>query len=300
MSNWEGKDWNIDIPEIYQIELSSACNLHCKRCIREDKRVKRSEGFFNVDLLSKMISRGDFEESYFVELQMYGEPLLNPKLGEFIDLLHSINMKVGLSTNGTLMYKCFATLLKLDYLTISLDSAWVKTYEDLRGKGNFDLVVGSTNELLNLIKVNNLSKPKIDIQAINFVNGKDELPELIEMWKGENVVCRSIYDCFALYQDRKPIRQPIDSGLCLNPWMSVSVQWDGDVVPCNFGAGKGIVYGNLNDKSLEDIWRDSVVRKLLQYDMRMNLAINREPCKYCYFRSPVLFHQKMLMQELKK
>ena len=290
--SWEAKSFQVEIPEIYQLELTNACNLKCSMCIREDERVKRPIGFMDIELVKRMVDRGDFEGSYFVELQMYGEVLLNPELGEFIELLHTVGIKVGLSTNGTMVKERLNELCTLDYLTISVDTTDKKEYEEQRGY-KFDDLVNNINLIYNCNK-----RPKIDLQVINFWDGKDNLPGLIETFKGYDVTCRSVPDCFAAYQDRNyPSEQRYN--LCLNPWLSVSVHWDGDVVPCCFSAGKHIVYGNLYRDSLKDIWNNSNERLKLTDDMRRNYNIDREPCLYCYMRSPVLFHQRMLMQNIR-
>jgi len=245
----------------------------------------------SVELLDKMIVEDDFLGSYFVELQMYGEPLLAPNLEYFIRRLQEIKMKVGMSTNGTLMN--LSALCKLDYLTISIDSANKETYEKLR-KTSFDNLVSNIDLLLLQPK-----RPKIDLQVINF--DKDELPELVNLahdkhW--DDVICRSVPDCFAAYQNRPWDKNRL-SEQCINPLLSVSIQWDGDVCPCCFSAGKSIVYGSLNNKTLKEIWAGNM-HKQFANSMRYTSNKNIMPCMLCYQRSPALFHQKMLMQEMKK
>jgi len=291
IKEWSADSFQLDLPEIYQIEAASGCNLNCKTCIRSNVRVKRPVGFIDTDLVRKMVDRGDFNNSYFVELQMYGEPLLHPKLYDLIQIVKSSSCKVGLSTNGVLLSKRLKEISSLDYLTISIDSANADTYQEMRGY-KLDDIVRDVSLVLSQQKV-----PKVDLQVINFWGKEDELPALIRLSedKGWNVICRAVPDCFAAYQGR-PYPEYRISGLCVNPWMSVSVHWDGDVVPCCFSAGKHVVYGNLNQENLCQIWNNSVERRKLM--TRMKTSQDLMPCSKCYMRSPALFHLRMLKEAI--
>ena len=293
MAQWSANTFSIEVPEIYQIETTNRCNLSCLACIRLDPRVARPIGFLEPELVKTMVNRGDFAGSYFVELQMYGEPLCASNLQEIVCLVKSTGCRVGMSTNGTLLHKNLPVVSELDYLTISVDSADPTVYEDLRGypltelTANIELVLGLS------------PRPVVDLQVINFWDSEDELPALVALAKNRkwNVTCRAVPDCFLGYRsDNWPKAKAKE--LCLNPFLSVSIQWDGDVVACCFSAGKDMVYGNLHDRSLKEIWNSPVRHDLIE-KMRLEYNIDGMPCMLCYQRSPVLFHQKMLMENIK-
>jgi len=258
--------------------------------------VKRSVGFVSFDLIESMVRRGDFEGSYFIELQMYGEALLHPGFGKIVSYLKSSSgVKLGMSTNGTLIYKNLDSISELDFLTISVDSANKGRYESLRLGSSFDKLIHGIEELLNRDP-----RPVIDLQVIEFYGKDKELSTLTELSQRRqwDVTCRSVPDCFAAYQDRPYPKRNLQE-LCLNPWLSVSIHWDGDVVPCCFSAGKYIVYGNLSKMSMADIWDKNPVRDALRDRMRSNYNISNMPCSKCYMRSPALLHLKMLMQNIR-
>ena len=289
--SWSANQFQINIPEVYQLELTNQCNLHCPHCIRA--LANRPTGYLDISLLQKMVSRGDFAGSFFVEFQMYGEPLMHPHFDKIVDYMkENTNVKLGLSTNGALIPKWTNAISKLDYLTISVDSADKATYESMRGC-SYDELLSNTEMVL---KQN--PRPVVDLQVINFFDGRNNLPDLVKLAKQHNwdVICRAVYDCFAAYYGRA---HPDRFGdLCLNPWLSVSVHWDGDVVPCCFSSGKEVVYGNLNDASLRTIWNESQQRRQLMY--RQRHGQNLIPCSKCYMRSPALLHLRMLMNNLKE
>lgn len=293
--SWTVNSFQADVPEIYQLEITNSCNLSCPACIREDPRVKRPIGYMKPELVQIMLDRGDFDGSYFVELQQYGEPLLHPQFNEIVSLLSGQNFKIGMSTNGILIQEHLSAISNLDYLTISLDSAFKDKYENLRPGSSYDKLVASIDKIAK-----NGPKPKIDLQTIRFgeESGLNELARLVDWFGWQSVTCREVPDCFAVYQGR-PYPEEQRLQLCLNPWLSVSVQWDGDVVACCFSAGKHIVYGNLYETDLKTIWQTSDTRKALMFNMRLNGNIGNMPCQMCYLRSPVLFHQRMLMENIR-
>jgi len=233
---------------------------------------------------------------------MMGEPFLNPYLPEIIEPLHEVGVKVGMSTNGLLIKGNMYSIAYLDYLTISIDSADRLKYEEKRQGTSYISVVENINLLIKTKRAQGLKLPKIDLQVIN-MPGEDNLPGLNELvrkmgWEGK-VVTRSVPDCFGAYQGRKYPKKQLKE-LCLNPWMSVSVHWNGDVVSCCFAAGDHNIYGNLYERDLKTIWKTSKVRKELQENMLKNYNVNNMPCQLCYMRSPVLLHQKMLANWIKE
>jgi MoaA/NifB/PqqE/SkfB family radical SAM enzyme len=132
------------LPSIYAIEVTAACDLACPMCLRSQS-VNKAPRLLQLELLKKMHDRGDFEGSYYIELQMSGEPTIHPKLAEIIDFLqYRVGVMVGLSTHGLNMkrarpkiesvpYITMAdTLLDLDTLTISVDSIDPETYHKMR------------------------------------------------------------------------------------------------------------------------------------------------------------------------
>src|SRR5205814_10486397 len=93
-----GQDFK-SLPEIYQIESVSAFNFQCPMCERTT-HMGRQPGLLDVKLLELMHERGDFGGSYYVELQMAGEPTLHPDLYNIIMFLkYKVGVMVGLSTH---------------------------------------------------------------------------------------------------------------------------------------------------------------------------------------------------------
>ena len=274
--------FNPIIPEIYQIEATNACNFTCDFCPRSV--VNRPP--VNLDLnLAKTISERDLAGSYFVEFQLSGEPLLHPDLGTIISYFKG-KVLTGLSTNGALIHKHIPAIRTLDYLTISIDS--FDSYEDLRKGGNLHQLWDNINMLMKVRP----SSLVVDLQIVELETHnptwKKDLEELTKVvsdkgWEND-VNIRTVKDCFT-------DKRTDCTELCINPWASVTVHSDGDVVPCCFAFDKKIVYGNLNEKSLEEIWKTSEVLEDLRHQHIVKFY--NDMCKSCHMRSPYFLHQKI-------
>tara|TARA_Y100000034_G_scaffold131395_1_gene192026 strand:- start:692 stop:1573 length:882 start_codon:yes stop_codon:yes gene_type:complete len=281
--------FNPEIPEIYQIETTNRCNLKCPGCFRE--YMNREEGDLNIDLLEKMIKRGDFDNTAFTEFQFVGEPLLYSYLDKAIDMLKSEDILVGMSTNGLLIHKHIDTLKKLDFLTVSVDSLKEIEYQKIR-TGKLSILLNNLNLLFEEVK-----DTKIDLQVVDYGFNKKQfgvLKDFVDV-KGWDAVVRRVDDCEIVL--RKPeLSRYIKKEMCLNPFLSVSVLWNGDVVSCCFcsdneGIYENNVYGNLYKNTLKEIWKGKKVRQMRE---RQQAGVFTELCKRCYMKSPTLLHQQII------
>jgi len=288
--------FNVSVPEIYQIEVTNACNYSCDFCPRDTERMRRANTFIDVELVKLIVER-DFEGSYFTEFQLSGEPLLHKQLYEIVSLLKG-KVLTGLSTNGsaTNNSRNLEALMLIDYVTISIDS--VTDYANVRKGGNWDKVLFNLRLLIHEIERRG-SGPAVDLQLIEFPGYEKERDLLLEIVNTYNmqdfVTIRTIPDCFqSLTRQHKP---SASKEICLNPWLSVTIQADGDVVPCCFAFGKEVVYGNLYNQSLKEIWATSPVLQQLRNDMLTGTY--NKLCGDCHMRSPTLLHWDLYTNTVK-
>lgn len=300
MGNFPGP-FTVKLPEIYQIEASSACDHACTMCPRQYYHREDKRKNFDIDLLKTMIKRGDLEGSYFIELQMSGEPLLNPRLVDMIDLLKREGILVGLSTHGDLFPDLLDTCKDLDYITISVDS--ITKRSEIRKGSLFDNPEAYLDNLFHSAYYFSQRKIPIDFQFIE-LKGWEKEKTILEnflncVMKNEfkNVNIRSVPDCCILHRSGNRLKKEEDKGVCLNPWMSVSVQSNGNVSSCCFGWGDENVYGNLNEQSLEEIWNGEKVKKLRGQHSRGFIHLP-DLCMRCYQRSPVLLHWEIFLNSV--
>jgi len=275
------------LPEIYQVEVTNDCMFNCEFCVR--KQMPRPITYMEKNL-AQLIAENYLGGSYFVEFQMAGEPLLHPDLGEIISYFKG-KVLTGLSTNGYLIHKQLPALMQLDYLTISIDS--LTDYNKVRKGGDFYKLIDNLNLFFKL--KGNKERPYVDLQIIEFPGWENELKTLTHLCKQNewDASVRTVVDCFLTYDGYHYQEQ--NNEVCLNPFMSVSIQADGDVTACCFSFGKDIVLGNIAVESLEQIWEGREAAKL-RFEHRSGQ--HRPICQKCYMRSPVMLHWKIYQENI--
>ena len=298
--------FSVKLPEVYQIEASANCDHACKACPRQYYNREDKRKNFEIELLKTMIKRGDLEGSYFIELQMSGEPLLNPELPTMIDLLKDEGMIVGLSTHGDLFPELLSACQDLDYITISVDS--ITRRSEIRKGSIYENSDAYLEKLLQSSIYFARRDISVDLQFIELKGWEKEKKILEDFlkcswslnWFG-NVNIRSVPDCCILHRsgDRLKSSESNKIGICLNPFASVSIQSNGNVVPCCFEWGDSLILGSLYEKSLQEIWEGKEVKRLRE-DHQRGFAYLPDLCQHCYMRSPYLLHWNIFLSSLKK
>jgi len=288
--------FEVDYPEVYQLEVCSACQLNCKMCPRTKYKRRIERNFLPLDLLDKLLTEDTFRGSYFLELQMAGEPLLHPHLLEIVRRIKSAypNLLLGLSTNGMLIKRQLEALKLLDYITVSVDS--MDQYEDIRVGGDVHVLREGIGLLLDNL---DFERTALDLQIVELGDWRNQLEKGRSIYTNTPVNVRTVPDCFrTVFEDANSY--PVKREPCVNPWWSVSIQANGNVVPCCFSFGDDIFYGNVERNSLESIWKDSSCIKDLRFAHATNPTILPELCKKCYMRSPAFLHWNIYCKSLKK
>ena len=88
------------------LEITNVCNLNCSFC----PKTKRPPRFVSVEEFSHLLCQVEPFTDY-VYLHLMGEPLLHPQLGELLSQCANHQLKVSLTTNGTLLAKQQVLLL---------------------------------------------------------------------------------------------------------------------------------------------------------------------------------------------
>lgn len=304
-SNKLEESWIPKLPSIYQIEVMSRCNLKCQFCmtgLHYGLPFLGSLDSIDPALFNTIVER-DLGGSSFIELQFRGEPTLNKNLNNYVLALRD-KVLVGFSTHGGLLYTEHALQAALNshYITISLDAANKERYESLRVGNKFDQLLTNI-DLLIKAKQDHFF-PIIDLQLIEFEGFEKEVVELERLiqqrgWSiaGDTLRIRTVKDTQAAWINQQQSGK-IYNELCTNPWYSVSIKTNGDVVPCCmvFEDVKELVYGNLTKNSLEEIWNSGKVQKF-----RFKHRLNQLPqyCQLCYARSPHNLHQNLMTEIFK-
>lgn len=312
--------FNVSIPEIYQIEATSACNYECGMCYRFFGDRQNENSYFPIDLAKKMVDRGDLEGSYFVEFQLSGEPLLHPRLGRLIDVIKQTGVMTGLSTNGSLLHpksgkiaaRNLEAVCKLDLMTVSVDGVDEEVYELYRPvvgskktgtQGpSFSFTSAELFEVIDLVLAQPVH-PDLDLQIIELPGWEVQMEKLkaLAVRRGwiDKVNLRTTPDSFILMRGEHALDEDRPVELCLNPWTSVTVLSSGKVVSCCYDFHRENDYGDLKEQSLAEIWQGKAVKQMQTQQAEAVITNTKSLlpslCQRCYMQSPTNIHRKFFM-----
>ena len=101
------------------VEITNKCNLACSFCSKDNREKKE----MSVDDFKTVLDKvSDYTESIYLHVK--GEPLLHSKLEDILNICENHNVKVCITTNGTLLKSKKNVLIKhnIKQINISLHS----------------------------------------------------------------------------------------------------------------------------------------------------------------------------------
>jgi radical SAM protein with 4Fe4S-binding SPASM domain len=210
-----------------------------------------------------------------VFLHHFGESLLHPKLGEFIGYAKERGIQSYLSANPVLLTEPRIHVLVdsgLHELVLSLDGVTGETSAAVRGRAAQDVELAEKRiqSLVEYRREAGSKKPVIVLQIVRQKQNVHEVEEWLRKWKGSTGVDRVKVKSYVTWDGRAErinrLRlEPEPDGsavVCDKPWTSVTILWDGRVVPCCFDYDGVLTLGNVGEQSLEEIWRGERLHQL--------------------------------------
>ena len=145
---------------IYQVELSSYCNMRCSYCPHPS--MKRPKGFMNEEVLGKCIELLILRKKKLIVLHHFGEPLMHPYLKQRLEQVANSGLEIQLSSNALLLDKMWPTLLEVRCKISVMVSVhqWVNSGEDAYISAINDLknrASGTNIEILEAYNIKNES-----------------------------------------------------------------------------------------------------------------------------------------------
>ncbi len=298
------------------LHLTRDCTLRCKYCYVEGGR--RLENELTTPEIKNAIDQAKVLNTTQLMVAITGgEPMMHPDFLEIAEYIQSKGCQMVLATNGTLVTKENAPLLKKYFynIQVSLDGP-PEVHDSMRGKGSYQNAVEAMHILKDagcsvmisaVVSKHNLDSVfhVVDIAAelgtqliktgifLPFGKGADEKAmalteqEFVSFWqkmqdsmkeklsKGKEVLVvndiNNVSFLQSIYEGQYSCGAAIGA---------LSIDSDGSVYPCQSAHLPEFNMGNIREKSLEDIWKNSEVGKLW-----CNLSIDRiEDCAQCIWR----------------
>lgn len=276
------------------IELSNICNLQCHFCpeVTRDKKIMAPADFKKFAVQAKPLTRQ-------ICLHLMGEPLAHPNFSEIMDIADELDLKIFLTTNGTLLKRHHEKLLRwrsLEQINFSVHSFFANpnkiSLEDyLKSILSFcnQALETKANFFINL-RLWNLEKTNIqndqNIQVLNLLNLHFQtlLTDRIDVKLNKSKkILNKIYLHFDTEFIWPDLRQPLrpKEGSCYGLRKQLAIHANGDVVPCCLDKESVLKLGNAHLSSLSDIMMSERALKIKTGFERQELV--EDLCQRCQY-----------------
>lgn len=135
-------------------DVTDKCNLRCKHCYNADMYFNKKVNALSVDDKIEMIKKIANNGFKYLSL-LGGEPLACEDLDLILKTAKDNNLKVFITTNGTLMSRDIIDMLvknEVYTIVVSIDGATAESNDNIRGVGSFERATENLRNLNKLIK----------------------------------------------------------------------------------------------------------------------------------------------------
>ena len=254
------------------IEITNNCNLSCDFCIKNTRKNK----FMNINDFEIILNKLK-EHTNYLYFHVLGEPLMHPKINEFINLAKENNFNVNITTNGYLI-KRISNNKNIRQINISLHSfneKYKKTLEDY---------------FKDIFEVTDILKEYTYINYRIWINStyKERILKILEEKYNIKINEHTKLDKNTYIDFDKNFLWPDlnnnyynEVGKCYALKEHIGILVDGTIIPCCLDS-KGIInLGNIFKDNLDDIKINDRYHSMLK-GFKENKKIE-ELCKHCKF-----------------
>jgi len=163
---------------LWQVETAIACNLDCVMCPwRTVRQHHDSDGILHPAVWNAL--RPHLKQVASIDFSGGGEPLLQPKLFEWICEARDNGCKTGFLTNGLLLAeKTVQNILTagVDWVAVSMDGASADIYERIRKGATFARVC---NNIKRFASARTGEKPRLALNFVIMTHNAHQLQDMV-------------------------------------------------------------------------------------------------------------------------
>ncbi len=290
----------LDSPYNVCIETSTLCNLDCKYC-GHSKHIWPEENM-SMELFKKTIDQIKTFPSKpkKIELYFFGEPLCNPMLPQMIRYAREaeVSETIDFTTNGLLFTKDKVDEMVKegmpDTIRISLQGLDAEMYRNTCGKEvDFFAFLDNLKYLYERKGDCSIRMKIADIAIKAIPDGKDRF-EAIFGKMADSLFVETIIPIYADvdYQEvdadiklhategRKGFKNRSVNKVCHRPFYRLAVRTNGDVTAACCDQLNDVIYGNILENTLREIWNGDVRTGFLRLQLE-GKRFSHSCCKGC-------------------
>jgi radical SAM protein with 4Fe4S-binding SPASM domain len=286
-------------PYAVSIEPTTACNLECPACPSGLRDFTRPTGNMKEETFENILQQ---LYKYLLHINFYfqGEPLIHPKIYEWIKMASQKNIYTMISTNAHFLSEKNAEKLVqsgLHKIIISIDGMTQDVYEQYRVKGNVNKVFEGVENILSAKEKYHSRTPIIVLQWIAFEHNLHQIPMFIDYCKQHKldyqIKTAQVYSTEQLSKlvpkDERYSRYLLDKkelkikgkleNHCWRMWASCVFTKDGMVVPCCFDKDAKYEMGDIKTTTFTTLWHSTPYQNFRKKILRSRQNI--DICNNC-------------------
>lgn len=266
------------------VEITNKCNLSCSFCKKSNRLLKEMTVTEFKEVISKI---KDYTNT--ICLHVKGEPLLHSKLNEILNICDDNNIKVSLTTNGTLLKNKINELINhksLSKVHISLN-AEVTNQNYLNDI--FKAVSNFPQEKIIIYRIWALKEDKLDEKSTKIVeklkkyyNLSNDTVEKLQKKKNTKIdfnkyVDKDYHFIWPIISNNK------SNGFCEGLKSQLAILSDGTVTVCCLDDDGLVNLGNIFLENLKDILEKSKTKRIIE-GFRNNKCVEKL-CQSCSYKN---------------
>ena len=280
--------WYIQMKKMFKkiyVEITNNCNLNCSFC----SPVKKTKKFMTISEFEHILKEVELKTNY-IYLHVKGEPLLHPNLIDFLKLAEKYNLKVNLTTNGTLFpilvdkLKVCKALHKINF-SLHCEQDNPNYLNEL-----FKSVEKLSEETIIIYRLWTLKDGNLDKKSTTIVEKIKMYYKLSPETVNKIISDKNIKISPRIYVDKDnefiwpdETNGNESTGFCMALKTQIAILCDGTVVPCCLDSNGCIELGNIYNQSLDEIINGDKF-KLLKKSFQER-KITEKLCLNCTFKN---------------
>jgi organic radical activating enzyme len=279
-------------PYVATLDVTNSCNLRCPFCPTGAKRdAGRHERMMPLSAIDDILYEIG---SYLISVNLFnwGEPFVNPQIGEIVERIHARRIFTQISSNLSVSRQ--SAILDtvrggLDYLMVSTSGATQNTYSKYHRRGRLAALLDNIRAVTELKKKLRIRAPVVELKYLMFRHNAHEVEAAREQAKKLGVdvfrVVRGGGEAEWLVDSSESAPSMIPTKLCNQLWHTVVINSDATVSPCCYLYFKSDDFGDLSQSTVREA-RNSpryvTARKLFDPSLVDKLPPDLEhPCLKC-------------------
>jgi radical SAM protein with 4Fe4S-binding SPASM domain len=285
-------------PPILMIEPTNICNLHCPMCPSGNGTLKREKGYMEFSLFQKIIDE-IAPYSLMVILWNQGEPFLNKDFVKMVKYASDAKLFTLVSTNANTDLNGQQIVNSgLDSLIVSADGTTQEVYNKYRRNGKLEKVIENVKNIVAVKKKLKSRSPLIRWQFIVMKHNEHQIEAMKKLGsslevdnlelKSAQVYSKEDIQNF-LPQNPKYRRYKVSGeafelkygikNRCRRIWTQPVINWNGEAAVCCFDKDIDFKIGNVNEKSVLQVWQSKAYQNFRSKILKNRAAIAM--CRNC-------------------